>query len=117
MKKYDINYQLLGLASYSTAAENDEYDDFFGVIYSLSDIRSIFTNAIYADGYKKAAQDCVEKVQGILRHNLGESLGAAHKECPSCECVKKKPSDWNIEMIERFLSIPIEDVHRIEGGW
>lgn len=106
LEEFDINYQMLGLAG--DQSEN-----------STVDLRSAFINsAHYADKFPPAARGAIEAVQCRVARNLWEYEGHRHPECPSCRCVKPIPKDgMDHEQAKRFVSIPLERVHKASGGY
>lgn len=105
LKKYSINTQGLGLApncAQDTAAP-----------HTLNDIRIVFQDHPYKEKLPEAAIEAVQMVKGMLAHNL-DSLVECH--CNTCKCPTRE-SNWDIEQIKRFLSIPLEDVDFAEGGF
>lgn len=110
LDKYGIHYKLNGLAPDCASSTMD-------VPHQLTDIRYNFVNVPYKDEFPKAAKDAVLKIKEMLKENL-ESLKKAHPECPHCRCeVEIEDWDWSIEDIEKFLELPIEEVHSAGGGW
>lgn len=106
LKRFDIHYQGLGLAS-NTASDKPEGR------YRLNDIREEFTRVPFKDSYEGAAMFAVAKVQRMLAENL-EALQPHH--CSTC-CCPPLDTTWSLEQIHRFMSIPIEDVWRADGGF
>lgn len=106
LKAFDIHYQALGLAS-NTATDIPEGR------HRLNDIREAFVRIPFKDKFEGAAQLAVVNVQRMLRDNLAE-LHQHH--CVTCSC-PPRDTTWSLEQIHRFLSIPIADVWRADGGF
>jgi hypothetical protein len=105
MKKYDISYGGLGLAPY---CEGDTTAP-----YRLMDIRRAFIEVPYKDKIYEAARDALVDCQNMIQDNLNQ-LHPCH--CITCTCPAETPN-WDMEQIERFLSIPKEEVYSATGGY
>jgi hypothetical protein len=101
-----INYKLLGLAP-NTAEVTDAPN-------RLSELRSVVSECAYGHKLPEAAQDCFARLQYMVRENI-ESLIQHH--CHTCTCEATKPRGWDVEAIERFLSIDVNSITYISGGY
>lgn len=104
-KKYDIHYQGLGLAP-NTAEDTP-------ACHRLNDIRSAFQGTAFKENYEGAACAAIASCQQMLQENLAE-LKRHH--CATCTCEGEKPN-WDMQQIQRFISIPLDEVWRADGGW
>lgn len=103
--EFQINSQGLGLA----ANHNSDTD----APWRLSDIRVMWDRAEFSECCEVAAQCLVQRTKDILLDNLNH-LTPHH--CPTCMC-GQKPTTWDLEQIQRFLSIPVDRVYRCSGGF
>lgn len=103
--KYQINGQGLGLAP-NTASDTPAH-------FTLSDIRSAFANYSYKSELPEAARDAIKECQEMVRYNIAE---LTHHHCETCTC-PPATTNWDMEQIQRFLNIPLEEIHSASGGW
>ncbi len=107
LKKYDIHYRLVGLAPYGSGDTPASYE--------LSYIRSVIGSNEFSDKYKKIAQSIFENVKDLIRTNLLSVDNRRH--CETCTCINEQLEGWDLEMINRFLSIPVDEVYKFHGGY
>lgn len=111
LSKYDINYQFLGFGP------NGEADSV--APYRVGDMQRLLNEWRYIDRFPEAAQEAMVALKVMIDTNI-ESL-KEEPHCSSCTCEEVKhindPYGWSIEECERFLSIPIEEVHSIHVSY
>lgn len=94
-EEFAVNNQALGLPNYDA-------------------VRSGWVAVRFRDELRNAAVAAVSFAQATVR----EALNArAEKHCETCDCPPTYPQHWNMAMTHRFLSIPLERVHRAGGGF
>jgi hypothetical protein len=112
LKKYDIQYQLLGIARNTSPDEDEDYEH-----TDLSEIRNLFCEYSGFCGDSITAEQSrslIAKAKTIVAWNL-ECLKPIH--CDSCKCEGIIPTSWSKEAAERFVSIPLHEVYKAYGGY
>lgn len=106
LKEFDINGQAIGLGDSKGG-------------WSLDEIRRGFATVPYGDKLADAARDKIGNVQEMVRRNIAYYEGPAHEDCPCCTCKREQnePFGLDMEQAKRFVSIPLNRVHRATGGW
>jgi hypothetical protein len=109
-KEFGVNSQALGLGP-NTASATEAPN-------RVSDIRSAWMHIPYKDKLEDAAQEALATVQALALENKASLKREPH--CPTCKCEcttgYRTPHFWDIDSIDRLLSVPIERVWRAGGG-
>lgn len=107
LRKYNIHYTLLGLAPNTQEATAAKY--------RLDDIRSFIQNQNSC--CKNVSQAVWLCLCSMFKENLSSLTEEKHCETCSCDQEKIEPYGWSTEEVKRFLSIPVEEIYSIKGGW
>lgn len=110
LKKYGIHDQLLGVAPNGS--------DAMGAPYDLDQIRAVIGTAKYGKDLPAAARDAWNEVRAMVAANRDHFAGPEHPECPSCKCKRPQPQFWfDVDDMEKLLAVPVNEIHRLWGGW
>lgn len=109
LEKYDINHQALGLAPHDTWNG--------GEFIRLYDLRNVLCTE--GDFGQKYSLHVFKKATLIVSKNTSiKSRGLHSGLCSTCTCKNDwTPYGFEIEMAERFVNIPEDEIYSLEGGY